>query len=557
MALTPEQIDYAISSTRNYIELIHGERTEEYFVPIIDSVDDPRYQRIAVKACHAVGKTFTMARVIESLMSTNNYIKIISTAPTFRQVHDLLWKEIHSAHEGKPLMFRRGQLNQTEWWINSETFARGFSPQKRVKTEVGQGTDSAFVGYHAKYWLVVVFDEATGVEPQIWEQVEGLLTSGIRILFLAIGNPTSRNCRFFKCFSDRSWKSFSITCFDTPNLMASGITDMETLEKEIAYVESLPDEKALERLASYPCPRPYLINTRWVIEKAIEWGTDHPLFLGKVLGEFPDEDGDALLSEKDVDKANARDNIDVSEKQTGYMGLDVARFGVDKSCLTSMIGVQWLRRKSMSKNDTNQVVGHTINFIEDHQEKYPNVKKWRIAIDGGFGHGVIDRLKELKTEADQTDRLKYKDNISEENKRLADVFRNVEILEINFGSSDWIMFHYGWVDEMSRKEKQSDRKVQEDRENYCNFKAKMFDLLSMDLKKEIILDGDKVYREQLPTIKKDVDSKGRLKIESKEDYKNRTGETSPDEADSFALCNFARYFAIKPMTMFDALSQRR
>lgn len=543
MDLTTEELDFVLSSTLNYIELVHNENIEDYFIPIIEAVDDPRYQRIAVKACHAVGKTFGLARVIEALMSTNDYIKIISTAPTYRQVHDLLWKEIHSAYEKKPAELRRGQLNQTEWWINSETFARGFSPQKRVKSEAGQGTDSAFQGYHAKYWTVVVFDEAVGVDNQIWEMVEGLLTSGVRILFLAIANPTSRNCKFFKCFSDRAWKTFSITCFDTPNLKASGIADMDSLLKEVEHIESLDDEDALERLANYPCPRPYLINTRWVIEKAIEWGVDHPLFMGKVLGEFPDEDGDMLVSEEDIKRSQDRESKDLSKELIGFIGLDVARFGVDKSVLSSMIDVDQIQKKAMAKNDTNQVVGHTINFIEDHQKKYPQIKKWRLAVDGGFGHGVIDRLKELK---EQT-----------EDDRTHKILSSVEILEINFGSTDWILFHYGWVDEAARKLKEKDRKVQEDRENYVNFKAKMFDLLSRDIKKEIKMLPDPITAKQLPTIKKDVDSKGRLKIESKEDYKDRTGETSPDEADSFALCNFARYFAIKPLTMLDALSKRR
>jgi hypothetical protein len=541
MALTTAQLDFVLSDTLEYIETVHNETIEDYFKPIIKAVDDPKYQRIAIKACHAVGKTFGMARIIESLMSTNDYIKIISTAPTFRQVHDLLWKEIHSAHEKKPAMFRRGQLNQTEWWINSETFARGFSPQKRVKSETGQGTDSAFQGYHAKYWTVVVFDEAVGVEPQIWEQVEGLLTSGVRILFLAIANPTSRNCKFFKCFQDRSWKTFSITCFDTPNLKASGINSIEQIEKEISYLETLDDEEALARLSSYPCPKPYLINTRWVIEKAIEWGTDHPLFMGKVLGEFPDADGDVLVSEQDILNAQNRESKDLEKEETGYIGLDVARFGVDKSVLTSMIDTDQLAKKSMSKNDTNQVVGHAINFIEEHQEKYPQITKWRLAVDGGFGHGVIDRLRELKELSDD--------------ERIKTILENVEILEINFGSTDWVTFNYGWVDEAARKQKEDDRKVQEDRENYCNFKAKMFDLLSRDIKKNIKMLPDPVFAKQLPTIRKDVDSKGRLKIESKEDYKERTGETSPDEADSFALCNFARYFAVKPLSIIDIFNR--
>lgn len=557
MALTDQQLDFALSSTLNYIETVHGENIEDYFKPIIEAVDDPIYQRIAIKACHAVGKTFGMARIIEALMSTNDYIKIISTAPTYRQVHDLLWKEIHSAYEKKPAMFRRGQLNQTEWWVNSETFARGFSPQKRVKAESGQGTDSAFQGYHAKYWTVVVFDEAVGVDPQIWEQVEGLLTSGVRILFLAIANPTSRNCKFFKCFSDRAWKTFSITCFDTPNLIASNINSIEDIEKEVEYILSLDDEEALERLASYPCPRPYLVNTRWVIEKAIEWGVDHPLFMGKVLGEFPDEDGDVLVSEQNIRTAQNREGKDLSNETIGFVGLDVARFGVDKSVLTSMVSTEQITKKTMAKNDTNQVVGHTINFIEDLQKKFPKVKKWRLAVDGGFGHGVIDRLKELKKEGEPLKYSKDKKEFSPENIRIGKVLSSVEILEINFGSTDWITFNYGWVDEASRKRKQSDRKVQEDRENYCNFKAKMFDLLSLDIKRIIKMIPDPVFMKQLPTIRKDVDSKGRLKIESKEDYKDRTGETSPDEADSFALCNFARYFAIKPLTMLDALANRR
>jgi len=555
MTLTNAQLDYVLSDTLAYIETVHNETIEDYFKPIIKAVDDPRYQRIAIKACHAVGKTFGMARIIESLMSTNNYIKIISTAPTFRQVHDLLWKEIHTAHEKKPAMFRRGQLNQTEWWINSETFARGFSPQKRVKSEAGQGTDSAFQGYHAKYWTVVVFDEAVGVDAQIWEQVEGLLTSGVRILFLAIANPTSRNCKFFKCFQDRAWKTFSISCFDIPNLKASGINSIEDIHKEIAYLETLDDDDALARLSSYPCPKPYLINTRWVIEKAIEWGTDHPLFMGKVLGEFPDADGDVLVSELDIKTAQARESKDLSEEETGFIGLDVARFGVDKSVLTSMIDVEQLAKKPMAKNDTNQVVGHTLNFIEEHQEKYPNIKEWRLAVDGGFGHGVIDRLLELKEEGKATDKTLNKSDISTKNIRLSNILRSVEILEINFGSTDWITFNYGWINDDARKEKEGDRKVQEDRENYCNFKAKMFDLLSRDIKKNIKMLPDPVFAKQLPTIRKDVDSKGRLKIESKEDYKDRTGETSPDEADSFALCNFARYFAIKPLSIIDIFNR--
>ena len=556
--LTDDQVDFILESVGNYIEVGHGDELQSYFEPIVEAIDSGKYQRIAIKACHAVGKTFTNARIGDAIMGSYDEVKLISTAPTYRQVHDLLWKEWATAYNNKQPDLKRGKLNETELWINSETFARGFSPQRRVKSEVGQGTDSVFQGYHGKYMTVIIFDEATGVDPQLWEQAEGLLNSGYRVLFITIGNPTSRNCKFFNCFTSRLWKTFSITCFDSPNLKANDINTVEDIEAEAEHIDSLPDEEALNRLSSYKCPVPYLINTRWVIEKAIEWGVDHPLFRGKVLGEFPLSDADSIVSEEDVKKAQDRPYRDLSEEKEGYVGLDVARFGIDKSILSSMVGDQQvdenriefdgktLRRK-MSRNDTNEVVGNTINYLEWLQDEYPNVDLWRLAVDGGFGHGVIDRLKELQgQEPDKDGKI--------ESVRAHEILKKVEILEINFGSSDWVMFHYGWCDEFTRRKRWDDRKVQEDRENYSNFKAKMFDLLGRDIKKNIKLIDDSVYVEELPTIKKMVDSKGRLKIESKEQYKERTGETSPDDSDSLALCNFARYFA-STVTMFDIMTK--
>jgi hypothetical protein len=144
------------------------------------------------------------------------------------------------------------------------------------------------------------------------------------------------------------------------------------------------------------------------------------------------------------------------------------------------------------------------------------------------------------------------------------VLGNVEILEINFGSTDWTLFHTGWKAEEKKSlfdakkkrklSKRKARKIQEDRENYTNFKSKMFDLLAIDIKNSIKLLRDNIYKKQLPTIRIVPDGKGRLKVESKEDYKARTGETSPDESDSIALANFARYFAITPISIGEAFN---
>jgi len=70
----------------------------------------------------------------------------------------------------------------------------------------------------------------------------------------------------------------------------------------------------------------------------------------------------------------------------------------------------------------------------------------------------------------------------------------------------------------------------------------MYNDLAQALKNELRLRKDSVYNSQLPTIKYKFNSSGKMIIESKDDYKARTGKPSPDESDSLAMANFARRF---------------
>jgi hypothetical protein len=64
---------------------------------ILQSIKDHR--RTAVKACHGVGKTFTLA--IAALWWLARYREgiVLTTSPTQRQVRTQLWSEIHRAVE--------------------------------------------------------------------------------------------------------------------------------------------------------------------------------------------------------------------------------------------------------------------------------------------------------------------------------------------------------------------------------------------------------------------------------------------------------------------------
>lgn len=490
-------------------EILGVERLELYHENILDKF--LKHNRLSIAATHAVGKTWITARIVLAFLTLFRNSKVITTAPTSRQVKKLLWGELRSAYK-KARFPLGGRLLQNELIINDEWYAMGFSPQK----EAGEGREqsgSSFQGFHADA-ILIVFDEATGIPADVWKMAEGLLTSGAIVKFICIGNPTTRNCEFFKCFSSAEWCKIYLTCFDSPNMIANGFIDKESLYAEVALLKSMSDEEKLIRLASYKCPVTYLLSASWVMGRALAWGVDHPLFLSKCLGTFPLEEDNVIVQLGEVEAAQRRQNK-VMPGQVRSVGVDVARFGEDSTVFTEIVGEAQTRIKKMNKKDAVDIVdNHLIPFL---LEKYSNTTDYEtvIAIDGtGVGSGVIDVL-----------RLRQRESI---------IPSQWEIIEVHFGASVESEADKDALDETKEQEKKYKLR-------FANVKAKMFNQLGKDIRENLQLLEENIYLEQLPTIKYKFDSKGRMQIESKDEYKIRTGLSSPDEADSLALANYGRH----------------
>jgi phage terminase large subunit len=472
-----------------------GVELEPYQIKIL--LEIALHGRVAISACHDVGKSFTLARVVLWFGMCFPFCKIVTTAPTGRQVKAILWSEIRHAyaHAKMPL---GGTMLTTEWQIddNGSWFAMGFSPQKEAGSlSEGQGTQSSFQGFHAPF-VLVIFDEATGIPKQIWNMAEGLLTSP-NVKFVAIGNPTSRASEFYRCFLDRTWRKLKLSCFDAPNVRANGITSLQELEAEIDKVRQMGDAEALLHIQKYKIVRPWGLTLQWVVSKILKWGLNHPLTLGKILGEFPEEGENNFFALGAVELAQSRD-YEPSDTDRKTIGVDVARFGSDTTVLTAMHGGKVLAKKTLVKLGTTQVTGEVLAFA---REVFGGTIDVIVVDETGVGGGVVDELTEA---------------------RNAGIMLPVtcEIRGVQFGAAC---------------------ENEEDKERYTNIKARMFDLLSQDMKTNIALLDEEVYVEELPTLIYAYDSKGKLVMESKDQYKKRTGLSSPDHSDSLALANYGRY----------------
>lgn len=498
--------EQAESDSVFHIKEVQGVDTlEDFQENIVRAVD--AHERVAIKSCHDMGKTWTMAKIILAIGSSNPDCKIVTTAPTGRQVKLLLWAEIRAGHlkSKYPL---GGVMGIQEWKFAPDWWAIGFTTQKQAGGGEGQA-NSSFQGVHAPL-VVVVFDEATGIAPDIWKQVEGLLTSH-HVKFVAIGNPTSKASEFYKCFFDASYKKLHLSCFDSPNLKANGITCLEDLKDEVARLKEMDEETRLEALASYKVPRPKLLTTRWVMSMALKWGVDHALFVSKVLGEFPDEDESCLMPLGLVETAQRRVAPRRKAKDRFFIGVDVARKGGDKSVITRLGEISLRAVKVLTKRATTEVSGAVIAMVNDLPEE-ERLAGGVITVDAtGIGSGVLDEILEYQ--------------------RTNREWRNIIVQEFHCGNT-WKEGRDGTKAQVTKRAKK-----------YVNKKAEAFVLLAESVKADLCLLKDDTILGELPTIQYYFDSKGRWQIEDKDAYKKRTGRGSPDHSDSLSLANYGRFYS--------------
>ena len=174
-------------------------------IQIIESVRDN--DNTCVASGHGVGKTFVSACTTIWFLCSYYQSRVITTAPTNRQVESILWAEIWNLYKNSRVPLG-GKLLKTSLSFEEKWFALGLSTDDPDR----------FQGHHAEN-LLLVMDEAPGVDPKIYEAAQGILTSrGAKSLL--IGNPTSPSGPFFDCFKNKLWTSFHISCYDSP-----GITD--------------------------------------------------------------------------------------------------------------------------------------------------------------------------------------------------------------------------------------------------------------------------------------------------------------------------------------------
>ena len=313
--------------------------------------------REAVASGRGIGKSALVSWLVIWMLSTRIGSTTIVSANSESQLRKVTWAEI------------------TKWLamgLNSHWFevsATSLQPAKwlteLVERDLRKGTrywgvegrlwsaenPDAFAGVHNMDGVLVIFDEASGIDDAIWAVTAGFFTENTPNRFwFAFSNPRRNTGYFYETFHSKR------------DFWNTKVVDARTVEgTDKAVYQQIIDE----------------------------YGPDSSQAHVEVYGQFPSAGDDQFIGANTVDEAMKRVKYqDMSAPIV--IGVDPARFGADATVIAVRQGRDIVKIIRHRGDDTMTVVGHVIEAIEEY-------KPTLVVIDeGGLGAGIVDRLKEQR-----------------------------------------------------------------------------------------------------------------------------------------------------------------
>ena len=412
--------------------------------------------RVAVASGHGIGKSALVAWLIIWALCTEVDTKGVVTANTENQLKTKTWAELAKWYSScrykhwfkftATAIFSSDSAHERKWRID-------MIPWSERNTE-------SFAGLHNEgKRILVVLDEASAIPDVIFEVIEGALTDeDTEIIWVAFGNPTRNTGRFRECFGrfKHRWNTRQVDSRTVPG-----------------------------------------INKKQIQQWADDYGDDSDFFRVRVKGVFPRAGSNQFISADIVVNAAERElDGSIWSQQYKSIGVDVARFGSDKSVIIKRQGSKVFEPKCYRGIDTMKLSG----FVYDlHKEWNPDT----IFIDGvGVGGGVVDRLTEL----------------------------GLPIVDVQAGAQA------------------------NDKRTYINVRAELWGEMRDWLKGEADIPKNTELQDELMQPEYGFNARMQIQLESKEDMKKR-GLASPDIADALALTFSGRYRSSAPKAVKQVMAR--
>ena len=304
-------------------------------------------RKISIRSGHGTGKSTAASWAMLWWLLLRFPNKVVVTAPTSGQLFDALFAELKRWINELPAPLKSMLTIKSDRIELAAAPSEAFISARTSRAE----TPEALAGVHSEHVMLVV-DEASGVPEPVFEAAAGSM-SGHSAVTILLSNPTRSSGTFY----------------ETQTRLAGSWWTRR-----------------------WSCVESNLVSDNFVDEMRLRYGEDSNAFRIRVLGEFPLADDDTIIPFHLADAAMARD-IEAAVNGTIVWGLDVARFGSDKSALAERTGSVWTAVNSWQGLDLMQTVGRV---KAQYDGLPPSLQPVEIMVDViGMGGGVVDRLREL------------------------------------------------------------------------------------------------------------------------------------------------------------------
>lgn len=316
------------------------------------------HDRVTCRSGHKIGKSTTAACLALWFAATRRNARVIMTAPTHRQVDEVLWREVKRLHRSAKVPFG-GRLYETP---GAGLSLRHGDDDRQV---MGFSTDhpDRFSGISGENVIYIV-DEASGVPKAIFEAIEGNRAGGAKLVLF--GNPTQTSGTFYESHNTaRDWYRMHISS---------------------EYAAEWQDKH--RRI-------PGLATGTWVKEKLGDWGRDSPIFDVRVKGVFPSGGSQNIVPLALVEQAEEREVAPPIDAPL-EVGVDPARYGDDETVIQMVRGKHMYPPISLRHQDTVEIadiVAETVRAMQTPAERATTSKRPEVRVDViGIGAGVRDQL---------------------------------------------------------------------------------------------------------------------------------------------------------------------
>lgn len=313
--------------------------------------------RASVASGRGIGKSALVAWITLWYLSTRIGASTIVSANGEAQLRTITWPEIGkwAAMAINSHWFETSSTNlRPAVWLSTlverdlKISPRAWAVEGRLWSKE---TPDSYAGLHNHVGVLLVFDEAAGIDDAIWDVSQGFFTEQTANRYwFAFSNPRRNSGYFFETFNKKReyWQTRQIDAREVEG------TDKTIYEQII-----------------------------------VEYGADSNQARVEIYGDFPLSEEGSFISPTQVDAAFKRKSYDDNSAPI-VLGIDPARSGADSTVIVVRQGRDLLAVERHHGDDTMETVGNIIDAIEKYKPTMTCID------EGGIGAGILDRLTEQR-----------------------------------------------------------------------------------------------------------------------------------------------------------------